>query len=212
MGTLGNNWEKNRYPDDYLARPSRRPVVSHLVLQERLLSIKKGHDDESLTLLDLGCGSGALFEGAISRFERKFDKLVGVDANPQMLSTARKKFPTFHFLDGDVEQVDELFSGEKFDAVVLSHMIEMLASPGAVLSAVSKILRGTLYIEFFEPPSERFDRVEIRNFPEEDGGAPYLRRKLSLSTYKLWVRESGFKLEKQLDLPGNSSIHELRLE
>lgn len=92
-------------------------------------------------VLDLGCADGLLTQ----RLARRHRRVVGVDASPLRLQRTRLRcaaFPT-----GRVELREALFedfepsAGERFDAVVLSCVLEHLAHPSALLARAATWLR-----------------------------------------------------------------------
>lgn len=64
------------------------------------------------TVLDLGCGSGALTE----KLAQTGARVIGLDASPELLQVARKNHPQLEFVQGDArsfclkERVDAVFS------------------------------------------------------------------------------------------------------
>jgi trans-aconitate methyltransferase len=66
------------------------------------------------SILDLGCGTGALAAAIAARGAR----VVGVDASPEMIARARAAAPAVDFRVGDGQQLSSVLAdGEQFDAV-----------------------------------------------------------------------------------------------
>jgi SAM-dependent methyltransferase len=74
-------------------------------------------------VLDAGCGSGRV---AIELARRGIE-VVGADADPSMLATARRRAPDITWVDGDVAHL-ELDRG--FDVVVMAGNVPLFTAPG----------------------------------------------------------------------------------
>jgi SAM-dependent methyltransferase len=114
-------------------------------------------------ILDVGCGSGALL--AHLR-DMGLDHLAGVDPSPAAVAAGRSIGLDLHL--GTVTDLPAELGA--FDLVVLSHVVEHLADPGAALDAVRRALRpeGLIYIEV--PDAERlagFVRLPFLEFSTE---------------------------------------------
>ena len=92
-------------------------------------------------ILDVGFGAGVFLEQAMNN---GWDA-VGVDIDPIVVEQARRRGLQVHL--GDIENM--IARGERFDAVAMSHVIEHVPDPVAVLTAAYKILNpgGIIYID-----------------------------------------------------------------
>jgi len=103
------------------------------------------------SLLDVGCGPGALwryFESYGPRFS-----WAGADVTQAMLSMAHSLFP-----DVPVSLTDAgclPFSGGRFDVVLLRHVLEHLPQwlMERALSEAMRVARRTVVVDFYVPPS-----------------------------------------------------------
>jgi len=84
-------------------------------------------------LLDVGCGSGQFLLGMRERGWH----VVGVEPDPVAAAAARRNDLDVH--DGLL--VDAEFEDDSFDAIVLSHVIEHVHDPIALLQECGRILR-----------------------------------------------------------------------
>jgi ubiquinone/menaquinone biosynthesis C-methylase UbiE len=138
-------------------------------------------------ILDVGCGNANLAE-YLDEQGLQFN-YTGTDFSDVLLEAAGAAFPGGTYVKADAGELAELPTD--FDFAVYSHVIEMLPSPEASLSAAAKLAKSII-IRFFEPPAERYDSVELLEM--DVGGpkkVPYLRRKLSQSYYELMLSNIG---------------------
>lgn len=92
------------------------------------LPVKRGGQ-----LLEVGCGSGATLQS----MEQKGWSVTGLDFDENAVKNARSKG-----LDVRLGQLSaQEFADESFDAVVMSHVIEHVPSPGELLDECRRILK-----------------------------------------------------------------------
>ncbi|TMA23620.1 MAG: methyltransferase domain-containing protein [Deltaproteobacteria bacterium] len=92
-------------------------------------------------LLDVGCGAG----DAIERMAALGWRAEGVDTDPAAVAVARNRGLTVH--EGTLDRLR--LEPESFDAVTLSHVIEHVPDPRALLGECRRLLTpgGALFIE-----------------------------------------------------------------
>lgn len=101
--------------------PFYRKLIGRPELRaRRVLNSIKRYAPNSLSLLELGCGTG----GVLSEFDESFS-LVGLDRSTQMLAIARIAVPRARFYAGDMANFR---LDEKFDAIIcvfdgLNHLL-----------------------------------------------------------------------------------------
>lgn len=119
------------------------------------------------SLLDVGCGPGALwryFAGYRPRFS-----WVGVDVTQEMLGVGHKLFPDVPVSITDAGSLP--FRDDAFDVIVLRHVLEHLPQwlMERALSEAMRVARRTVVVDFFVPPSANgtsSTRVVGQNFLE----------------------------------------------
>ena len=97
------------------------------------------------SVLDAGCGTGRV---AIELARRGFD-VVGVDVDPTMLATARRKAPELTWLQADLAgltvppdaAVGEDPGPRLFDAVVMAGNVMIFVEPGTEAAVVRNVAR-----------------------------------------------------------------------
>ena len=105
-----------------------------------------------LKVLDLGCGVGDLLNSCRPSMG------VGIDISEKMVDVARKNYPNFHFLQGDVED-KELLGGldGPFDIILLSDTIGYLEDYQSTLEALHSLCTSetriiiSYYSMYWEP-------------------------------------------------------------
>jgi trans-aconitate methyltransferase len=107
------------------------------------------------TLVELGCGSGAV----IAECQRRelAAHYSGVDFSPEAVDFARAHHPRISFEQLDITQQEP--SCGRADVVVLSHVIEHLEAPGAVLSRLPALGKYAV----IEVPLEDLPASRIKN-------------------------------------------------
>ena len=120
-----------------------------------------------VSVLDLGCGSGALLLDIRRRFPRA-GPLWGTDISDTALELARNTLPEGRFLQCDLDRgrppVEEMF-----DIVTCSEVLEHVQSPEAVLGHAADVMKpgGALVVSV--PHS-------MRHWGPHDEGVHHLRR------------------------------------
>ncbi len=91
------------------------------------------------TVLDLGCGDGAVSERMLLRDPTM--TLVGVDPDPALLEAARARLGhRARFVEGDASSVSRLFPPGVFDVVVLANCIHLVPDLATALEAIGQVL------------------------------------------------------------------------
>ena len=110
-------WDANKYTSDFSFVHQYGNSVMELI-----------DADENSTVLDLGCGNGALTKA----LQEKGYLVKGMDASKELLDVARKNYPTIEFMQGDAinftlsEPVDVVFSNAVFHWINQEQQQDML--------------------------------------------------------------------------------------
>jgi SAM-dependent methyltransferase len=129
-------WSAKRHRDVL-----ERGICRHLhgvrvaYILERIAAIKRD-SARPLTILDAGCGDGVITRRIRDAFPD--DVIEAMDADPLRLARARLECPTIVFRAGDVTALP--YASAAFDVVVSHHVVEHVASDGALLRECYRVL------------------------------------------------------------------------
>ncbi|MGP4041942.1 class I SAM-dependent methyltransferase [Gracilibacillus sp. D59] len=93
--------------------------------------------EPDMTVLDVGCGTGAITSG-IAEAVGANGKVVGIDNNPTLLDTARKRYPKITF---EIADIYNLPYENQFDIVTTSRVLQWLDQPQHALNNLVKSLK-----------------------------------------------------------------------
>lgn len=124
------------------------PSLIYQAIHKRL--IETIEIPENANVLDLGCGTGQLF----NRLGKEYPEItgIGLDLSPKMLQIARQKNqhrPRFIYIEGNAESLP--FAENQFDAVFNTISFLHYQHPEQVLSEVTRVLK----------PGGKFHLVDI---------------------------------------------------
>jgi SAM-dependent methyltransferase len=167
---MSNRWQRTDAPrgDDYDARWRSLAATGHNIHGEADLVEALLRESGATRVLDGGCGTGRV---AIELARRGFS-VVGVDADPGMLATARGKAPGLHWVLADLAEAGRHLVGG-FDLVVLAGNVMIFLEPGSegpVIDAMSTCLRpGGLLVSGFQIRSDRLPLDDYDRLAEAAG-------------------------------------------
>ena len=94
-------------------------------------------------ILDVGCGTGVL----TAEIGKRSAEMLGIDQSEEMISQARKKFPTLNF---EVMDARQLRFDSEFDAVFSNAVLHWIPEAEQVISGVVRALKsgGRFVAEF----------------------------------------------------------------
>jgi S-adenosylmethionine-dependent methyltransferase len=102
------------------------------------------HNNDSLSALDLGCGTGA----AAVRLARLGVQVTMLDSSLAMLDLAKRAAleegvsERVTLKHGDASELSSLFNVGSFDVILCHNFLEYVEDPGAVLRGVACLMRG----------------------------------------------------------------------
>ncbi len=180
---------------------SKYESVNHVQrkMASRLLELLHKETDtqqESISLLEIGCGTGWLTSECIKHFTGV--KIDAVDISQQMLAEAQKKisahFPTFtniQYLQADIENValDQL-TYQKYDLIISNATFQWLNEPTETIKRISKWLKpnGLMLFSTFGPDTFYELHQSFQLAATELGFKEYSRRGLEYYAKEDWFR------------------------
>lgn len=101
---------------------------------------------ESLSILDMGCGEGTRLNTLSKNTNHKIKKLFGIDENSTAINMAKRKYPEINFIKGDLVKLP--FNDNEFDLLYSSYVFEHLIKPEIVIKEAIRVLKknGKLFI------------------------------------------------------------------
>jgi SAM-dependent methyltransferase len=133
---------------DYDARWRSLAAAGHNVHGEADLVEALLRESGGTRVLDAGCGTGRV---AIELARRGFS-VVGVDADPAMLASARAKAPELSWIEADLRHLGDVVDGA-FDLIVLAGNVMIFLDPGSegrvLRQAVAHLVPGGLLLSGF---------------------------------------------------------------
>ncbi len=104
----------------------------------------------NIRILDYGCNTAYVLNIINNKYPEKKLDLCGADINEYALKHARKKYKDFTFFNIN----DDFFNKEKFDVIIVSHVLEHVHDRNKFIANLKKIMKksGTLIIAI---PQER---------------------------------------------------------
>lgn len=99
------------------------------------------------TVLDAGCGFG----GTADYIQKKTNsKVYGVDIDVEAIRHCKKRYENCSFVEGDLNNIDFLFSKELFDCIFLFNVIYSVEDKLGILRKARKVLKGNGVLSIFD--------------------------------------------------------------
>lgn len=127
-----NRWlrTKDLSGEAYDARYDKRAAAGENVHGEADLVM--GYAPASV--LDAGCGTGRIGR----ELARRGVEVVGVDLDPDMLATARRRAPALRWIEADLASID---LGRTFDLILAAGNVMILLTPGSEEAVLMNLAR-----------------------------------------------------------------------
>jgi SAM-dependent methyltransferase len=148
-----------------------------------------------LTVLEIGCGSGATLSFAKS--QGKAARVIGIELDPQSAATARNNVD--EVLEGNVEAMELPFAQSSIDVAIMSEVLEHLVDPWRFLKKLHPLITkgGLLYASSPNVAHISILRMLLRNrWDYTDCGHldwTHLRW-FTPATYREMIELAGFKV------------------
>lgn len=165
----------------------KEKLIVRPLLKDLAISFK---ENSNPTLLDIGCSTGWITSIANDvGFNAK-----GLEANPNAAAIAREKFG-LDVYEGFVEDLD---IEQRFDAVVMFHVLEHFVDPIATLEKVKSILKENGKLLIVVPNAKS---IGTKIFKENyNWNIKHHITFFSEKSLEMTLQKSGFKKQKAVDL------------
>lgn len=151
---------------------------------------------EGKLVLEIGCGIGT----DATNFARNGAIYTGVELSSESLLLAKKRFETFdltgRFFEGNAEEIDELFEGEKFDLIYSFGVLHHTPNLEKALKSIRSLMHHDSEFKFMVYAKNSWKHAMIEaglDQPEAQFGCPIantyteseIRRLLELSGFSV---------------------------
>ena len=93
---------------------------------------------DGLSVLDVGCGSGAITADIA---QRTSGKVVGIDFSEHLIELAKKNYAHLSNLSFEVANINDYVSSEKFDLVIAARTLQWVNNPAEVVQKMVSLLK-----------------------------------------------------------------------
>jgi len=174
-------YKKSRYMGVQYKRVNASTTALIEIMEQHI------HNDEKLSLLDAGCGDGAVLYSISQTFKNL--KCTGFDYSNAMVSYAIEHLPeNIKILQGNIYDVDDL-TRDSFDIVTCIHTLSLVDEFEKPLSQlISKANKYVFINSLFSSHN-----VDLKTVMREDGYPPIIWNIWSMKRFKGFALEHGAK-------------------
>ncbi len=174
---------------------ARMPPGSSQVLDQRTLETSyrslPGLITPGMTVLDVGCGTGAITCG-MARLAGETGKVIGIDVSDQLISQAREKYQGVANLSFTVADIRTYQPDHLFDLVASARTLQWLADPFSALRQMSSLLRDGGWLSVLD-----YNHEKIRWDPAPPASMQFFYR-----AFLQWRADAGMLNDIADHLPG----------
>lgn len=147
---VNEDYYKKYYPEDYYETLPKSYILKgaiglldNLGYTRHLAIINKYKNADHQRILDVGCGTGEF----LNRLPDNFKK-YGIEINDNAYTFIKKHYPNIIIYNKKIDS-KEFSTSERFDLIVMWHVLEHVDNPHAFFKAIKKFLykEGTLIFE-----------------------------------------------------------------
>ena len=175
------------------------------LLNEKLLALIDVNAVGRCAILDFGCGYGQLLE-ALSKIVSKPSKLIGIDADKNVVDQAKTRVPNIDFRQNKF--IDSLsFPDASFDIVISVDALECIPEKEPLINEIHRVLKpnGKVIFAHWDWDTQIYNSAHkdiIRRFVTKysDWRQPWMASSDGLMGRKLWGRfQGGGKFQGHMD-------------
>ncbi|GAB3913331.1 methyltransferase domain-containing protein [Larkinella knui] len=156
------------------------PVLDRRTVENANRNLLK-HLKPGLSVLDVGCGSGAITRGIAERVGAQ-GRVLGIDPSANLIDQARQhsgELPQLEFRQADIYSFE---SSEQFDVVTCARVLQWLAQPQEALVRLEKLVKPGGFLAILD-----YNHEKIEWTPE-----PPEAMKKFYGAFLKWRQEAGF--------------------
>ena len=143
---------------------------------------------ELLSVLDVGCGSGAITADIAQRVN---GKAVGIDFSQHLIELAQKNYEHIPNLSFEVANINDYVSDEPFDLVIAARTLQWVNNPAEIVSRMVGLLKKSGKVSIND-----YNHTKIKWSP-----APPKSMLDFYETFLLWRKDAGFDNQIADNLP-----------
>lgn len=130
------------------------PLVDLFLKPQKRKLLEEINKENAGLILDVGVGNGTHLP------LYKNHSVVGIDSSISMLNYAKKYQQNHQLIQMNAENLD--FENEKFDYIVLSHVLAVVEDPNLVLKEVNRVLKkgGKIFILNHFTPKNGLGKID----------------------------------------------------
>ncbi|MFA4828036.1 MAG: class I SAM-dependent methyltransferase [Thermodesulfovibrionales bacterium] len=113
--------------------PFLKKLHEHLIIKREIRHVRKIFSMKEFSLLDIGCGTG----WTSSVWEKEGAEVVGLEPSGARGKIAKERYG-LRIIQAYLEDLED---SEKFDVIVIRHVLEHFAEPFEILKKVKTLLR-----------------------------------------------------------------------
>ena len=184
--------------DPYVVMDQMESDFQQRRLKATLDLIPGSAKNESLKLLDIGCGEGH-FTNVIKKEFSNFD-VYGLDYSVSAIDFAHKTFPEINFITANAYYPP--YKDEYFDIVVCNNLWEHVPDPLKMLRAMKRVLKPNGLLIISTPSRYRFSNLIKAAVGQEIAFmSTYHVTEYTIGQVKEQLRWEGFKTERVYSPP-----------
>lgn len=96
---------------------------------------------DGMTVLDVGCGSGAI-TADIAQKVGKNGRVIGIDYSEHLIELAKINYSSIENLSFEVANIHDYVSAEKFDLVIAARTLQWVSEPTSVVEKMLNLLKS----------------------------------------------------------------------
>ena len=138
--SIWNFWA-SKYDKLWVQKYSLKPTRNYI-----LKSLSDIKTNDTINVLDLGCGPGQLINEISEKFQNL--EITGIDFSEKMLEVSKSRNPKAQHIKLDAEELDKLKG--KFNIIICTHSLPYYKEPEKIMKELCRLLKdnGRIFMGF----------------------------------------------------------------